>query len=119
MKNGSPPYGFPTKTARGYRKVLHERVVAHGGDTDPNAVYSATYGDEFKLMGRPLGLIASGTFGRSFDDRKETQRLFASGGDTTYSYDVNRPPIRPSSGRSPGSATGSRPRTRSTCAAMF
>ena len=90
LTNGSPPYGFPTKTLADVAKSFTNVWSPTSARTDHNAAYSATYGDEFRLLGHPLGVIASGTFARSFDDVKETQRLFASGGDTTYSYDVNR-----------------------------
>lgn len=56
----------------------------------PNASYSANYGDEFRLFGRPLGLIQSWSFARSFDRQDETQRLFQNTTDTTYAYAVSR-----------------------------
>src|SRR6185295_4963660 len=56
----------------------------------PNASYSATYRDEFKLFGRPLGLIESWNLSRSFDHRDESQRFFQSAFDTLYDYAVRR-----------------------------
>ncbi len=57
----------------------------------PNSGYSATYGDELKLLGRPLGLIESWTLSRSFDNRSESERLYRSASaDTIYDYHVDR-----------------------------
>ena len=56
----------------------------------PSGSYAGTYGNEWKVLGHAFGLIASGTFSRSFDDRKESQRLFGSNNDTTYDYAVHR-----------------------------
>lgn len=58
--------------------------------TAPNGTYSATYGDEFKLFGRPLGVIQSWSFSRSFDKQEESQRLFLGSADTLYDYAVTR-----------------------------
>ena len=44
-------------------------------------VNAGPYGNEWKVFGRALGVIASGPLARSFDNRAESQRLFASGGD--------------------------------------
>jgi len=56
----------------------------------PNAGFSATYGDEFKLFGRPLGLIQSWSFSHSFDRQDESQRFFQNRTDTLYDYAVTR-----------------------------
>jgi outer membrane receptor protein involved in Fe transport len=59
--------------------------------TVPNSGYSATYGDEFKVLGHSLGLIESWSMTRAFDRRNESQRLFrSSNGDTFYDYNVDR-----------------------------
>jgi hypothetical protein len=58
--------------------------------TIPNGSYSATYGDEFKLFGHPLGLIESWSFARGFDHEHESQRSFATEFDTLYDYKVQR-----------------------------
>lgn len=55
----------------------------------PNGSCAATYGDEFQLFGRPLGLVESFSFSRSFDRRDEVQRFYQ--GDLArplYEYDV-------------------------------
>jgi len=59
-------------------------------NTVPSGSYSATYGDEFKLFGRSLGLIQSWSYSRSFDKREESQRLLLGTADTLYDYDVTR-----------------------------
>ena len=59
--------------------------------TLPNASYSATYGDELKLFGRPLGVVQSWSLGRSFDKQDESQRFFQGTlTDTLYDYAVTR-----------------------------
>jgi outer membrane receptor protein involved in Fe transport len=58
--------------------------------TVPDGRYAATYGDEFKLFGRSLGLIVSSSYTQQFDMQKESQRFFQSTSDTTYDYDVTR-----------------------------
>lgn len=57
----------------------------------PSGSYSATYGDEFKLFGRPLGLVESWSLSRSFDRHDESQRFYqGSLTDTLYDYAVTR-----------------------------
>ena len=58
--------------------------------TLPNGSYTATYGDELKLFGRPLGVIQSWSYSRTFDHQQESQRFFRAASDTTYDYDVTR-----------------------------
>jgi outer membrane receptor protein involved in Fe transport len=80
---GSPPYGFPTSTFANIWSPTSSGTI-------PNATYSATYGDELKLFGRSLGVIASSNFTRTFANLKESQRLFAGSTDTLYDYAVTR-----------------------------
>ena len=56
----------------------------------PNAGYSATYADELRLLGHPLGLIESWSLSRSHDRQDEAQRFFESDGTTRYDYAVQR-----------------------------
>ena len=56
----------------------------------PNAGYAVSYGDEFKLFGRPLGTIQSWTLMRGFDQQDESARFFGSATDTLYDYAVTR-----------------------------
>jgi len=73
--------------ARSFRDVWSPTAAR----TAPNAGYSATYGDEVKLFGHPLGMIQSWNFTRSFSRRRETQRGFRSAeADSLYEYDVDR-----------------------------
>lgn len=62
---------------------VNEKVV-------PNGSYSATYGDEFKVFGRSLGLIQSWSLSRAFDRQDESQRFFQDRNDTLYDYAVTR-----------------------------
>src|SRR5262245_4922918 len=48
----------------------------------PNATWAATYGDEFKVLGRSLGFIGSGSLSRQYDHRDESQRFFQGPHDT-------------------------------------
>lgn len=58
--------------------------------TLPNGSYSVTYGDEFKLFGRPLGIVQSWSYSRTFDHQQESQRFFRAQSDTLYDYGVER-----------------------------
>ncbi len=49
-----------------------------------------TYGDEFRVFGRPLGIVEAATYGRSFNTLSEKERFFTSAGDTVYDYAVTR-----------------------------
>jgi outer membrane receptor protein involved in Fe transport len=81
------PKATLVEIGKSFRDVWSPRSTS----TVPNAGYSATYGDEFKVLGRPLGLIESWSFARGYDHRSESQRLFRSAnGDTFYHYDVDR-----------------------------
>jgi outer membrane receptor protein involved in Fe transport len=86
----NPELGFSKTTlaevGRSFRDVwspVSQRAIPNGG-------YSASYGDEFKLFGRPLGVIESWSLSRSFDDRREHSRFFASANELLYDYDIRR-----------------------------
>ena len=75
------------------RRAARGRVPQRGSPTTesarPNSSYALTYGDEFKLFGRSLGLIESW----SLDDVRragESQRFFMDRSDTLYDYAVRR-----------------------------
>jgi len=87
---GSPPYGFPRSSLANVAKSFRDVWSPRSTYTVLDGTYSATYGDEYRLFGRALGIVASSSFNRSFDDRRENQRLFASGPDTSYDYAVHR-----------------------------
>lgn len=56
----------------------------------PNAGYALSYGDEFKIFGKPFGTLQSWTLSRSFDQQDESARFFGSATDTLYDYAVTR-----------------------------
>jgi hypothetical protein len=85
-----PQYGFPKSTLAEVGKSFRNVWSPISEQTIPNAAYSATYGDEFKLFGRPLGLIQSWNLNRSFTQRDEADRFFISETDTLYDYAVKR-----------------------------
>ncbi len=87
---GSPPYGYSKSALASLGKSFRDVWSPTSTHTIPDGTYSATFGDELPLLGRSLGVITSATFSRSFDDRREAQRLFASGPDTSYDYAVQR-----------------------------
>jgi outer membrane receptor protein involved in Fe transport len=87
---GSPPFGQPVGTLASLARSFANIWSPTTANTLPNGTYAATYGNEFKPLGHDLGVIASGSFTRSFDHRDESQRLFASGPDTSYDYAVSR-----------------------------
>ncbi len=67
--------GFPTATLQAIEKQFANVWTPNGTRTMPNGSYSLTYGDQFQILGRPLGLVQSWSFSRSFDQRDETFRL--------------------------------------------
>jgi outer membrane receptor protein involved in Fe transport len=57
----------------------------------PNGSYQASFGDEWKTLGRTLGLIVSGTYGRSQAVSDEQERLYLGGsGQPNYDYRIER-----------------------------
>jgi hypothetical protein len=74
---------FVPRATTGTRPMLAEMGKSFANNwatrsvnTIPNAGYSATYGDETALFGRPLGLIESWSLSRTFDAQNESQRFF-------------------------------------------
>jgi len=87
---GKPEFGFEKSTlaflGQSFSNVWSpEKVHAR-----PNFNSAMTYGDEFKLFHRSVGVISSWTFARSFSQRDEIQRLFRSETDTVYDYRAQR-----------------------------
>jgi outer membrane receptor protein involved in Fe transport len=87
--SNNPNLGFPKSTLAEVAKSFDNVWSPYAARTTPNSQYSATYGNEYKMFGRPLGLILSSSFTRTMTHRDESQRLFQSG-DTTYDYAVSR-----------------------------
>ncbi len=81
----------PRKTPASIGKSFSNVWSPTSSRTIPNAGYSASFGDEFKLFGRPLGLIESWSLSRSFDHQDERQQLFQGTFDhPIYDYAVSR-----------------------------
>jgi outer membrane receptor protein involved in Fe transport len=90
VNSSDPARGFTLGTLASVAKSFNDVWSPHPGRTIPNASYSTTYGDEFRLFGHPLGLVESWSLSRSFDRRDETQRFFMDKSDTLYDYAVSR-----------------------------
>jgi hypothetical protein len=88
--SSNPDLGFDKATLAGVARSFSNVWSPTSARTIPNASYSATYGDEFRLFGRPLGLVGSGSMSRGFSSRDEAQRFFQGTHDTLYDYAVSR-----------------------------
>ncbi|HYM81114.1 MAG TPA: TonB-dependent receptor [Candidatus Limnocylindria bacterium] len=88
--SSDPDRGFNISTlasvARSFKNVWSPSLAR----ALPNGSYSATYGDELKLFGRPFGFVQSLSFGRSYNQQHEAERFFSGEGETLYDYDVER-----------------------------
>jgi hypothetical protein len=89
-ENEDPTLGFPKSTLAQMGRSFANVWSPVSNRAIPNASYSASYGDEFKVFGRPLGLVQSWALARSFDRRDESARFFNSEVDTLYDYQVQR-----------------------------
>jgi hypothetical protein len=76
---------------------FHGAWSAERGSLGPNGSYAATYGDELRLLGRSVGVVASGNYSRSREIQTEESRYyvgqdFASGvpDQPRFDYDVER-----------------------------
>lgn len=86
-----PPEGASTRPELRRMAKLFDGVWGTSAErTLPSGSYALTYGDQFRLFGRPLGVLQSWSFSRGFDTQDETQRLFNGATDTTYDYAVTR-----------------------------
>jgi outer membrane receptor protein involved in Fe transport len=81
---------FPLATRAAVARSFENVWTPTAQKTIPNAGYAVSYGDEFKIFGRPLGTIQSWSLARSFDRRDESARFFGSATDTFYNYAVTR-----------------------------
>lgn len=87
----NPSTGFTKAQLAQFAKSFSDTWSPYSVRTMPNSSYSATYGDELRLFGHPLGLIESWSLSRGFDHRDESQRLYrSSSADTVYDYEVSR-----------------------------
>jgi hypothetical protein len=89
QQSNDPSVGFRKSTLASIAQSFSDVWSPNSARTIPNGGYSASYGDEFKLFGRPLGVIQSWSFSRSFDHETESQRFFKSASDTAYDYAVD------------------------------
>ncbi len=90
LTQGAPPNGFSTATLHDLARAFPNVWSPHGERTLPNGSYALTYGDEFQVLGRPLGLIQSLTLSRSFEQRSEIQRFTGDGRVPDAQYDMKR-----------------------------
>lgn len=90
INSTNPQFGFPTATLAQVARAFSNVWSTANSHTAPNASYSATYGDEFKVLGKPLGLVNSWSFQRNFSHQNEAQRFFENKSDTLYDFNVNR-----------------------------
>lgn len=67
--------GFPETTLKDVEKHFSNVWTPTSTHSRPNGSYSLTYGDQFQVLGRPLGLVQAWSFSRSYDHRDETFRL--------------------------------------------
>lgn len=88
--SSNPELGFTRATLAEIGKSFANVWSPTTARAIPNGSYAVTYGDEFKLLGRRVGVINSWTLSRGFDQRNESQRFFPSATDTLYDYAVNR-----------------------------
>ncbi len=56
----------------------------------PSGGFTQSYGNEYTLFGRSLGVVESFSWSRSNDSRDEMQRFFTSRGDSVYNYAVTK-----------------------------
>jgi outer membrane receptor protein involved in Fe transport len=89
---GNPRFGpyYDKKTLAGIAKSFSNVWSPYNGSTMPNSAVNASYGDEFQLFGRPLGVVVSSAVRRSTDVTTGSQRLFAAYPDTIYDYNVKQ-----------------------------
>jgi len=87
---GAPPNGFPASVLQQVEAAFENVWSAKAARTVPHGSYALTYGDEFRVLGRRLGVIQSTTLSRSFEQHGETQRFTDNGRDVDAQYDITR-----------------------------
>ena len=68
--------GFPVSTLQQVEKAFANVWTPSGTRTLPNGSFSATFGDERTLFGRPLGFVQAWSLSRSIEHRTESERDF-------------------------------------------
>jgi outer membrane receptor protein involved in Fe transport len=90
VESSDPALGFSRSTLAEAGRAFGDVWSPAARHVVPNGSYSATYGDEFRVLGRPLGLVQSWSLTRSFDHEDGASRFFNSATDTLYDYAVSR-----------------------------
>ncbi len=90
LAQGSPPNGFPVSTLQQAEKAFANVWSPTASLAIPNGSSALTYGDEFRLFGRPVGFIQSLTMSRSYEQRVEVQRFTEDGLVPDAQYDIQR-----------------------------
>jgi outer membrane receptor protein involved in Fe transport len=85
-----PTRGFTPDTMAAFARSFSDEWNAEIGSARPNGSFQQTFGDQFSLFGKPLGVVQSFSYGRNFNSQDERQRFFTSVSDTVYNYDVLR-----------------------------
>jgi outer membrane receptor protein involved in Fe transport len=81
-RGGPKPSPALTTVARSFRDVWS----ATSTGTPMNSGYTATYGDELKVLGRPLGWVGSVSASRAYSDRSLSHRTYTDVTDTLVDY---------------------------------
>jgi len=87
---GAPPNGFGSVPLQQVASQFRNVWSPSPSRTLPNGSYALTYGDEFKVLGRAVGLVQSVTLSRSFERRDEVQRFTDDGQVADSRYDITR-----------------------------
>src|SRR5262249_53903734 len=87
---GPPPHGVPPSTLRQVGRGCGNGGPPTSVPAAPNGSFAGTYGDEWKVLGRPLGFIGSLTFNRSLEQHDEVQRFTDDGAIAKSQYDMVR-----------------------------
>ncbi len=88
--SGNPAVGFRKTTLASLGRSFNNVWSPTNTRSLPNGSYSVTYGDEFRVLGRPLGVVQSWSLSRAYDRQDEAQRFFQGASDTLYDYAVSR-----------------------------
>ena len=88
--SSDPSIGFPKATLAELEKTFTNVWTPTETHALPNGGYALAYGDEVKVLGRPLGLIASANLSRGRDEQNENQKFYESDYTVRYDYDVQR-----------------------------
>ena len=90
LTQGQPPNGYSAATLHQVAGAFMNVWTPEIRGTVPNASYALTYGNEYRVLGHPFGLIQSVTLSRSFDQRSEVQRFTEDGLQANSAYDIQR-----------------------------